>query len=446
MKLSIPELSLVVLVGPSGSGKSTFAARHFLPTEVLSSDFCRGLVADDENAQHATRDAFDVLQYVTGKRLAGRRLTVVDATSVFPEDRKKLVSLAREHDVLACAIVFNLPERVCAERNAARPDRNLPPHALRRQVQALRKSMSSLKREGFHHVWKLTSAEEVDDVDIERVRLWTDRRGDHGPFDIIGDVHGCYDELVTLLGELGYAVAPADTPLQVVVTPPPGRKAVFVGDLPDRGPATPAVFRLVISMVESGAALCVPGNHDIKLMRALRGRNVQVTHGLAESLEQFAAEPPELQERVADFVDGLVSHLVLDDGRLVVAHAGLKEQFQNRSSRRVRNFALYGETTGETDEFGLPVRYAWAGDYRGSAAVVYGHTPVPEPEWINNTICLDTGAVFGGRLTALRWPEREIVSVPARRTYAEPARPFLPPLVPAAGGPPREFGERVAEQ
>jgi protein phosphatase len=422
VRLEIPELSLVVLVGASGSGKSTFAAQHFLPTEVISSDFCRGLVADDQNAQHATSDAFDVLDYIAGKRLARRRLTVIDATSVFPEDRHRLVTLAREHDVLACAIVFNMPQALCAERNAQRPDRDLPPHALRRQTQALRRSLRRLKREGFHHVWTFSAAEDVERATVERVRLWTDRRDDHGPFDIIGDVHGCHNELVTLLDNLGYDVDASSGTAE----PPRGRKAVFVGDLADRGPATPAVYRLVMGMVESGAALCVPGNHDVKLARALSGRQVQVTHGLAESLEQLAAEPPELTARIIAFVEGLVSHLVLDDGRLVVAHAGLKEQYQGRASRRVREFALYGDTTGETDEFGLPVRYEWAVDYRGSAAVVYGHTPIPEPEWINNTICVDTGCVFGGRLTALRWPERELVSVAAQHTYYEPAKPFLP--------------------
>ena len=160
-------------------------------------------------------------------------------------------------------------------------------------------------------------------------------------------------------------------------------------------------------------------------MRKLKGRDVQVTHGLAETLEQLAAEPDELREQARDFLDSLVSHVVLDDGRLVVAHAGMKESYQGRASGRVRDFALYGETTGETDEFGLPVRLQWAADYRGRAAVVYGHTPVAEPEWHNNTINIDTGCVFGGRLTALRWPERELVSVPAARTYYEPAKPFL---------------------
>jgi protein phosphatase len=126
-----------------------------------------------------------------------------------------------------------------------------------------------------------------------------------------------------------------------------------------------------------------------------------------------------------DFIDGLVSHYVLDDGKLVVAHAGLKESMQGRGSGQVRSFALYGETTGESDEFGLPVRHDWAAEYRGRATVVYGHTPVPEPEWLNGTINIDTGCVFGGRLTALRYPERELVSVEAARTYCQPVKPLL---------------------
>ena len=180
-----------------------------------------------------------------------------------------------------------------------------------------------------------------------------------------------------------------------------------------------------MSLVDQGIALCVPGNHDVKLMRKLQGKDVQVTHGLAESLAQLELEPAEFRTKVADFIHDLVSHFVLDDGKLVVAHAGMKEAMQGRGSGRVRDFALYGETTGETDEFGLPVRYNWAAEYRGKATVVYGHTPVPEPEWLNRTINIDTGCVFGGKLTALRYPEKEITSVPARQTYCQPAKPFL---------------------
>lgn len=433
-KISIPELSLVVLVGASGSGKSTFARLHFMPTEALSSDFCRGLVSDDENNQAATEAAFDVLHYIAAKRLAAGKLTVVDATNVSPESRKPLVELARRFHVLPVAIVFDLPEKLCHERNAQRPDRDFGPHVVRRHAQQLRRSLPNLKREGFRHIFVLKSPEDVQAIAVERQPLWNNLKGLHGPFDIIGDVHGCLSELQTLLNKLGYEITRGEDGAYSV-RPPEGRTAIFLGDLVDRGPDTPGVLRLVMGMVESGAALCVRGNHDVKLMRALRGKQVQVAHGLAESLAQLAGENEEFRQKAADFIDKLVSHYVLDDGKLVVAHAGLREDMQGRGSGAVREFALYGETTGETDEFGLPVRYNWAAEYRGKAMVVYGHTPVPEPEWLNNTINIDTGCAMGGKLTALRYPERELVSVPARHTYYHSPKPFLPqeeqaPLLP----------------
>ncbi len=230
-------------------------------------------------------------------------------------------------------------------------------------------------------------------------------------------------------------------PAAVNAEPPEGRTAVFLGDLVDRGPDSPGVLRLVMGMVAAGHALAVPGNHENKLIRALGGRDVQVSHGLAETLSQLAGEDEAFRQDVAGFCRGLVSHLVLDGGRLVVAHAGLKEAYQGRASGRVRSFALYGDTTGETDEFGLPVRYPWASDYRGRAMVLYGHTPAPDPEWVNNTLCLDTGCVFGGRLTALRYPEKELVSVPAQQVWYKPARPFPPSsAAPAAPLPARDPG------
>jgi protein phosphatase len=417
--LDIPELSLVVLVGSSGSGKSTFARTHFLPTEVVSSDFCRGLVSDDENSQDATNDAFDLLHYIAGKRLERGLLTVVDATNVQVEARKPLVALARRYHVLPVAIVFDLPERVCQERNESRPDRDFGPHVIRNQQRQLRRGLRSLKREGFRQIHILDSAEAVDAATIARSPLWNNKKDEHGPFDIVGDVHGCADELEELLGLLGYEIT------EGVYAHPDGRKAVFVGDLVDRGPRVLDSVRIAQAMVERGTAYAVPGNHDQKLVRALKGRNVQITHGLDRSLAELDEHPDE-REGVAKFLDSLVSHYVFDDGNLVVAHAGLKEDMQGRGSGKVRDFALYGETTGETDEFGLPVRWNWAAEYRGHAMVVYGHTPVPEPEWLNRTINIDTGCVFGGRLTALRYPEKELVSVASRAVYAEPVKPFLP--------------------
>ena len=421
MQLEIPDYCLVVLIGASGSGKTTFARKHFAATEVISSDTCRGLVSDDPTDQTATKDAFEILEFIARKRLAARRLTVIDATSVRREDRAHLVRLAREYHALAVAIVFDLPERECHARNAGRPDRDFGPHVVRNQVRSLRRSIKRLGREGFRYRYSFRSEEEVDAAVVARQPLWTDRRGEAGPFDIIGDVHGCFDELVSLLADLGYRVR--ENGGGYAVSHPDGRRIVFLGDLIDRGPGIVDCLRLAMDAVEQGVALCVPGNHEAKLLRKLRGRNVQLTHGLDATVAQMETQPPAFHERVAAFIDGLVSHYVFDGGKLVVAHAGMRADLMNRSSGAVRAFALYGETTGETDEFGFPVRYDWAAEYRGDAAVVYGHTPVADAAWVNRTICIDTGCVFGGSLTALRYPERELVPVPAARTYYEPVGP-----------------------
>ncbi|MCR5889872.1 polynucleotide kinase-phosphatase [Hymenobacter sp. J193] len=428
--LKLPELSLVLLIGTSGAGKSTFARRLFQATEIVSSDQCRALVADDENDQSATPEAFALLHYLVGLRLKRGLLTVIDATNVQPEARKTLVQLARDYHVLPTAIILDVPDRLAEDRNRQRTERqHLGRHVVPQQRQQLRRSLKTLKQEGFRHIFHLRGAEEIDAVQtIVRDPLYSNRKQDTGPFDIIGDVHGCYQELVLLLAELGYTVEEESVTdvrdLGVRVTAPTGRRALFLGDLVDRGPTSPQVLRLVMSMVQGGQALCVPGNHDIKLLRYLNGKQVNEKHGFAETVAQLALESDTFKNQVRQFLDGLVSHYVLDKGKLVVAHAGMREEMQGRGSGAVRAFALFGETTGEIDEFGLPVRYNWASEYRGRAMVVYGHTPVPDAEWLNNTIDIDTGCVFGGRLTALRYPERELVSVPARQVYCEPVRPL----------------------
>ena len=396
---------------------------------------CRALVSDDDNDQSATQDAFDVLHYVAAKRLARGRLTVIDATNVQPEARKSLGAAGARAPRAAggdCAQAAGI--RLPRARNAQRADRDFGPHVIRNQASQLRRSLRGLKREGFRHVTILESVAEIAAVQIERRRLWTDRRDLHGPFDIIGDVHGCTDKLEQLLDQLGYEWHSAPdseaSTYHRVYSHPQGRQAIFLGDLVDRGPRSLDAVQLVRHMVRAGSALCVPGNHDVKLVRHLRGRQVNASHGLAQTLAELDALPPDVRQPLTDeireFLDKLIGHYVLDDGKLVVAHAGMKEAMQGRASAKVRDFALYGETTGETDEFGLPVRYPWASDYRGEAMVVYGHTPVPEAQWLNRTINVDTGAVFGGRLTALRYPERELVSVEAARVYAEPVRPLQP--------------------
>ena len=419
MRIEIPEFALVAMIGATSSGKSTFARKHFKPTEILSSDFFRGMISDDENDQKVSKEAFDLLYYAANKRLDLMKTTVIDATNVQRAARKQVIDLAREQNVHSVAIVLNLPERILLERNAARPDRGYPENVIRKHASDLRRSIRYLRKEGFRFVYVLDSEEEIDKAEIVRTKMYNDRKDDHGPFDIIGDVHGCFDELVMLLKKLGYEEDETAGMLHR-----DGRRPVFLGDLCDRGPKNVEVLRFVMKMVKTGHALAVPGNHDVKLVKYLSGKDVKLTHGLDRTVDELLREDISFRDEVREFLDGLISHYVLDDGKLAVAHAGLKEKYIGRGSVRVRDFCLYGETTGETDEYGLPVRLNWASDYRGKATVVYGHIPQSEVRTMNGTYGIDTGCVFGGKLTAYRYPERETVSVDALRQYYAPARPL----------------------
>jgi len=257
---------------------------------------------------------------------------------------------------------------------------------------------------------------------------WRDIRG---PFDIIGDVHGCADELLELFERLGYMASLEDDGARVCTSTPQGRRAFFVGDLVDRGPRSLDVVRIVMHMVAKGHAFIVIGNHDNRFMRLLQGQDVRLSHGLAETVNEFSRASEEFRARTRSFFESLPSHAWLDGGELAVAHAGVREDMLGRCCDTVYKFGIYGDTSGHLDENGLPERYNWSAHYAGKTCVVYGHTPVAEPEWLNNTLCIDTGCVYGGKLTALRWPEREIVSVPAHAKYAERRRPFgLPPTRP----------------
>jgi protein phosphatase len=340
--LAIPELSLVCLVGASGSGKSTFARRHFAPFEVLSSDFCRGLVSGDENDQAATAAAFDVLRYIAGKRLDGGHLTVVDATNVQPEARRHFVELARAHDVLPVAIVLDLPERVCLDRNAARTDRDLSPSVVQRHRDQLRRSLKHLGKEGFRTVHVLRSEQEVAEAVVVRERLRSDFRDRRGPFDVVGDVHGCRAELEQLLTELGYRLVRDEQDRPVDAVPPDERTAVFVGDLVDRGPDSPGVLRLVMGMVAAGHALCVPGNHESKLVRACRAARSASVTAWRPRWPSWRPSRRSSAPRWSGSATTWLSHLVLDDGRLVVAHAGLMQAYHGRASPGAQLRAVRG--------------------------------------------------------------------------------------------------------
>lgn len=422
MRIELPDFCVVALIGPSGSGKTHLARRLFKEDEVLASDYFRKLVCGDESAQDATDDAFECLYHVARKRLDRRKLTVIDATNLNRWVRGKALDFARDNNCFCIAIVCDIPEKDCLNNNSLRGNRQAPKKVISRQCDEMRQTLKSIKKENFRQIHVLTSLQEADELEIKRIPLWPDLTDQQGPFDIIGDVHGCYAELCELLRKLGYGVLEND----YIARPLQGRKAVFLGDLCDRGPENVAVLRLVMNMVKNDFALCVPGNHDDKLSRYLEGRKVQVAHGLELTLAELEREDKAFKNQVKDFLRKRVSHYLLDNGKLIVCHAGLPANFQGRSSKTVREFCLYGDPTGELDEYGLPERNDWARDYSGDALVAYGHSPDAQTRILNNTICLDAGCVFGGNLAALRYPEMEIVSEPAQKEYYHSPRPLTP--------------------
>ncbi len=422
-KITLPELSLVAMVGISSSGKSSFVKKHFGPFEVVSSDHCRGIISNDENNLKVTTEAFELVDHIVRQRLKQGLLTVIDATHVQADSRKSILQAARDYHCMPVAIVLNPPMEVIEERHKGRSDRDFSTRVLSNQHRQLKRTLRFLKKEGFRYIYHLNSIEDIENVEIVRQPMWTDKKSEHGPFDIIGDIHGCFQELKQLLEKMGYSVH-ENTDGRFTTQAPENRRVVFVGDLIDRGPENVKVLKLVIDMVKQDQAICVPGNHENKLLRWLNGRKVKLNYGLEVTASEINQETGEFKQELTTFIDRLVSHFVFDDGKLVVAHAGMKEAYQGRGSGKVRSFAMYGETSGETDEYGLPVRYNWAQDYRGKALVVYGHTPVPKAEFFNNTICIDTGCVFGGQLTALRYPERQLVAVDALETYYESVKPL----------------------
>ena len=411
-RIQIHKTSLVVLCGSAGCGKSSFASRHFSPSQVVSSDQCRAMVSDSEEDMSASRKAFRVFKLLVDSRLSLGKLTVSDSTALTPKARRELVTIGRKHDFQMVLIIFDIPLPVCQERNLSRA-RNVPQRVLLSHRRLLDKTLSGVQGEDFDSI-HIIKEEDLGSVSVEIVPLPVEIPLS-GPFDIIGVVHGCCDELEMLLDRLGYLRVNSN------FTHPAGRMAVFTGDLGDRGPRCLDSIELVLNMVSSGSALYVPGNHCRKLHAYFQGRKIKIGHGLERTLEElFRAEKSRrdsIAGRFLEIYEKAVPYLMLDRGRLVVAHAGIKENMIGRLSKRIRRFCLFGDTTGEFDADGLPERRDWASQYKGKSLVVYGHTPVAEAELRNNTINIDQGCVLGGKLTALRYPEMELAQVEALEAY-----------------------------
>jgi len=423
--------ALIVLVGVSGAGKSTWATRHFAPETVLSSDAVRAELTGDPADQSANDEVFARLEQMARVRLAARHLTVIDATNVRPADRARWIDLANRAHLPVYAVVFSPEAAQCERQAAARTSRPVSAEIVREQwalfseagLHARAGAHDTLKSEGFtDSAWSDTPAT------LEPPQwqpLACDQRGERGPFDIIGDVHGCFDELRALLSKLGAEIEPDKSFAGYRMTAPPaGRRLVYVGDLVDRGPASAQVVAFVRQSVADGFALCVKGNHDLKAARWFAGRDVKTSHGLAATIASYTSASSAEKSAAHTFLANLPTHLWLDEGRLAVAHAGIFPPMLGGSSGAERSMCLFGDTSGEKDEYGLPIRRNWALEHDGSVKVVYGHTPLYEPQIVHNTVCIDTGCCFGLRLSAYRYPEAEVVSVPANAQYYSPPRPI----------------------
>lgn len=372
-QIELPVFCCAIVTAPPGADAYAFARRALPAFEAIRADALRIELSDDPHSREARTGSMGLLLSKVTRLLLSGTPVAVDASGLRDDQMNQLARQAGK--------AYAVPVRVRA------PAAGLP------------------------------------DPAFVMARSPTDRSDDRGPFDVVGDVHGCLDELIHLVVALGYRVEGGETSggRGYSVSHPQGRRLVFVGDLADRGPDAVGAISFARDACASGAALCVIGNHDAKLLMHLAGKRASMNHGFPETAAAVDAEAVAWRVRTLAFLEGLPSHLVLDGGDLVVSHAGCPAFLQGKDSDAVTSFCMYGLKTGLVDECGRPVRGDWAADYRGRALVVHGHTPVAAPQWggEGRVLCIDTGCCFGGALTALRWPERELVSVPALRAYAE---------------------------
>jgi protein phosphatase len=412
--LKFQDPSVIMLIGAPGCGKSSWATNHFTDHEILRSDYYRYLVSGDENDQGASKGAFKILDLILDERLKhdDGHTCVIDATNINPKQRINIVQAAKKYNKPVYAVVFGVDEAQNLTWNRKRA-RVVPEDVIRNFRERLTEVTDEvLAQEGVSTVYRI---DPTDNNKIQRMSVGPNAHyDDPGPFDIIGDVHGCAGELAELLFNLGYCYQDA-----MSFVHPYGRKAVFVGDLVDRGPNSSMVLETVFLMTGFGNAYIVASNHDDKFKRYLKGNKVKVGNGLQMTIDQIKDWTPEQRQVYFEWLDAVPSHLVLDNGKLVVSHAGLEERYHGRDEKKVKDLAMYGITTGQVGEDGFIIREDLAARYTGQAIQVHGHIVVDDPGPRSNIWDVDQGCVFGGKLTALRYPEMEIIQVAAKQIYYE---------------------------
>lgn len=448
MRIQLPHAGIVLLVGPSNSGKSTLLNKlqqegKIMRSEVVSSDQFRVLVSDKEFVDWKnmpkeeadilfdeysliSKEAFAMMDNIIRTRCRLNKLTFVDATHLQPDDRKRYIAMARENHVPIVSIVLDVPEKVLLERDEKR-DNPRGKRRIKQQYQVFTREKRFMKKEGIRSLYFL---KEIDDIELTRRSHPLELDADAG-IDIIGDIHGCYDEMIELLVKLGYEKDEDD-----FYRHPEGRKFLSIGDVMSRGPESLKSMMFFYRHVQKGLAYMIDSNHGWKIARWLDGKNVTLNHGDEKVEQEFlqfeqehgAEQAAEWKNKMKDFLLEAPSHYILKKNgipRVVCAHAGIRDEYIGKQSRDVSDFCRYGDTNG-FDEKGKPIRKDWFIGHQTSQLIVWGHDPKPQPLKINNSLNIDQGVVFGGKLTAYRFPEAQIIAVEAKEDYSGvPDNPLL---------------------
>lgn len=422
LNIEIPQNSCVMTIGVSGSGKSQFCKTMFKPGDILESDHFRDIVAGDYTSQEYNNECFKKLYDVLEFRMSKGIFTVVDATNLKNDYRKTIFDIALKNHMNIYGLIFDVDKDTLMER---RKDW-VPSYVIERQLKDFEATKKFISKDFKNYtilknpVYDSETNSYPDITVTMKVPSSMRHINEFGDkevhYDIIGDVHGCIEELCEALRQLNYITYYNISDI-TVYDDIDECKVIFVGDLVDRGPSSIAVIELVMRLVEAGTAHCVLGNHDDKFLRAINRNKVQISDILQATLDEYNQLPKERQIKIKEFLESLPYYLVLDEGKLVVSHAGIKEEYIGKESKRIKDFCLYGDVDDTKTEDGYPIRKNWARDYRGDALIVYGHTPNNNIVIENNTINIDTGCSFGGKLTALQYPELTTYSFKAYNTY-----------------------------
>lgn len=442
MEVVLPYAGIVLLVGPSNSGKSTLLKNlvekeQLLSSEVVSSDDFRVLVSDIEfidwkqrsndeadslydQYQKISGEAFSLMDSLIETRCRLNKLTIVDATHLHPDDRKRYITIAKNNHVPIVAIILDVEQNILLERDEFR-DNPRGKRRIKQQYQVFKREKRFIKKEGYHATYFIHNTDEIELKRHSKNPIELDvAKG----IDIIGDVHGCFDEMIQILEKLGY-----EQNHEKYFIHPEGRKFLSLGDVMSRGPKSLETMQFFLRHVNQDLAYMIDSNHGWKIARWLDGRKVTLNHGdelVEEEIKQFQEQygeeqTVELKKELKKFLLNAPSHYVLTKNgvpTLVCTHAGIKDEFIGKQSYDVSDFCRYGDTDG-FDDAGKPIRKDWSIHHKASTLIIWGHDPKPKPLIINNTINIDQGVVFGGELTALRYPEKEFVSVKAKKDYSD---------------------------